>query len=107
MTLLEKSFKELTAMIEEIAMRFFVAKKMRYHQQEGEVLNEHSSTYESYLYKVEEAYQSLNEREKNLINNEFFFQNYHDWWVGLYSKTSFYRYKKQAMLTFLEAFYHA
>lgn len=106
MSLVQKSFKELTAMLEEVATRFFMAKTLQKRQREGESVAEHSPAYEIYLMKVEEAYQKLDEREKNLINNEFFFQNYHNWWIGLYSKTSFYRYKKQAMLHFLEVFYH-
>ena len=106
MSLVKKSFKELSEMVEEISDRFFAAKKMFYLSQNGEILAENDLPCIVYLRKVESAYQSLNEREKNLINNEFFFQNYHDWWIGLYSKTSFYRFKRQAMLKFLEAFYY-
>ena len=43
--------------------------------------------------------------EQNLINNEFFYQSYHQWWTTLYSKATFYRYKKEAMQKFLGAFY--
>lgn len=109
MSLTQKSFKELSEMTEVIAQRFFAAKKMHIAKKEDLISEcdfDSSLPYDAYLLKVEEAYQSLNEREQNLINNEFFFQNYRYWWVSLYSKASFYRFKKRAMLRFLEAFYH-
>ena len=105
MSLSEKSFKQLQALVEMIAERFFMAKMVQHQQQTG-VIKENDSPSNHYLLKVEDAYRKLDERERNLINNEFFYQNYHYWWVGLYSKTSFYRFKKRAMLKFLEAFYH-
>ena len=106
MSLCEKSFKQLNEMIEEVAYRFFVAKRLNTMKQRGEMLEEDNPPYLVYLLRVEKAYRSLDERERNLINNEFFFQNYQNWWIGIYSKTSFYRFKKRTMLRFLEAFYH-
>lgn len=106
MSLCEKSFKQLNEMIEEVAYRFFIAKRLISMRQRGEILEEDNPPYQVYLLRVEKAYRSLDERERNLINNEFFFQNYQNWWIGIYSKTSFYRFKKRAMLRFLEAFYH-
>lgn len=106
MSLHEKSFKQLNEMIEEVAYRFFVARKLNAIKQNGEMLAEDRPPYQVYLLRVERAYRSLDERERNLINNEFFFQNYQNWWIGLYSRTSFYRFKKKTMLHFLEAFYH-
>ncbi len=106
MSLCEKSFKQLNEMIEEVAYRFFIVKRLIIMRQKGEILEEDNPPYQVYLLRVEKAYRSLDERERNLINNEFFFQNYQNWWMGIYSKTSFYRFKKRAMLRFLEAFYH-
>ena len=108
MSLVQKSFKELVNMTEEVACRFFAAKKMQLLAKEEMIMekDEDYSPYITYLKKIEQAYQSLSERERNLINNEFFFQNYRYWWVGFYSKATFYRFKKQAMLNFLEAVYH-
>ena len=106
MSLCEKSFKQLNEMTEEVAYRFFVAKGLNTMKQRGEMLEEDNPPYLVYLLRVEKAYRSLDERERNLINNEFFFQNYQNWWIGIYSKTSFYRFKKRTMLRFLEAFYH-
>ena len=94
-TLENMDFKNLNQLILDIAEKFFELRKC--HGQLDE---------DSYLMKVQKAYNSLSESEKNLINNEFFYQNYNLWWQGLYSKATFYRYKKGAMMSFLEAFYN-
>ena len=102
------SFKDLNQMTSDIADKFFFAKKMHDVCKEfllGESNLNEDNPYDSYLIKVQEAYDTLNDLEKNLINNEFFYQNYNQWWKTLYSKASFYRYKKEAMLKFLGAFY--
>ena len=105
MSLVKKSFKELNEMTEEVAFRFFAAKKMTIMSKQGEMLAESDLPCLLYMQKVETAYCALDEREKNLINNEFFYQSYQEWWKPLYSKASFYRYKKEAMEKFLGAFY--
>ena len=101
-------FKELNQMTIDVAEKFFFAKKM-HDLKQGHFLAEkdfdEDDPYDNYLLKVQTAYDTLNELEKNLINNEFFYQNYNQWWKALYSKASFYRYKKEAMQKFLEAIY--
>lgn len=103
-----KTFKDLIIMTKDVADRFFIAKKIHDDKSdksldefdfEGELSCDH------FLLKVQEAYDSLSELEQNLINNEFFYQSYHQWWTTLYSKATFYRYKKEAMQKFLGAFY--
>lgn len=110
MTLSEVSFKDLSAMAERVARRYFFARKLSQLKDEhllSERLNETTDiTCDIYLSKVLRAFETLSERERNLINNEFFFQSYQGWWKTVYTATSFYRYKKIAMLRFLEAFYH-
>lgn len=91
----EASFKELENKMQEIADKFFYAKKKK----------EESEQYALFLNKVEKAYNTLSDLEKNLINNEFFYQSYSQWWRPLFSKATFYRYKKDTMQKFLEAFY--
>lgn len=103
-----KSFKDLIDMTQEIAEKYFVAKKVSFFQGTDYLAEDDDFTddsYEGFLLKVEKAYLCLSEAEQNLINNEFFYQNYHQWWKALYSKASFYRYKKIAMERFLGAFY--
>ena len=107
--LIKKSFKDLSDMTVVIADRFFLARKIRAMMEEDYIAefdfgNTHN--YEQYLDKVFQAFSKLNESERNLINNEFFFQSYHHWWESIYSKATFYRYKKKAMMKFLGAFYN-
>ena len=89
-------FKDLNQLVIGIAQKFF---KMRLQNKD---LKE--SDFDEFLLKVEKAYSALSENEKNLINNEFFYQDYPDWWRKKYSKATFYRIKKQSMKDFLEAF---
>lgn len=109
-SLIDKSFDDLNQMTLDIVNKFFEARKI--HQLNNEnCLKENDfddeNPYDQYLLKVLKAYESLDESERNLINNEFFFQSYHQWWTAIYSKATFYRYKKEAMRKFLGAFYNA
>ena len=94
------TFKDLNQQVIEIAQKFFLSRQKHSFSDE-ELLDQGS-----YSLKVQNAYNKLSDSEKNLINNEFFYQSYTWWWKGLYSKASFYRYKKEAMRSFLEAFYN-
>lgn len=60
-----------------------------------------------YIKKVKRAYAILDKLDQRIINNEFFFQDYPDWWKNTYSKTTFYRIKRLSMKRFLEAFERA
>lgn len=104
----KQSFKALSDMTSVIADRFFMARRI-YEIKNGECLAEvdiDGDAYLQYLEKVNKAFGALSEGEQNLINNEFFYQGYHNWWEPIYSKATFYRYKKQAMMKFLGAFYN-
>ena len=96
--LTKMDFKGLNQLVVEIAQKFFEAQKYNNDLKED--------SFDDFLLKVEKAYNTLSESEKNLINNEFFYQSYNLWWQGLFSKATFYRYKKEAMMSFLEAFYN-
>ena len=91
-------FKDLNQLVLGIAQKFFQVRD------NDEILKD--DDFNDFLLKVQKAYNALSENEKNLINNEFFYQSYNLWWQGLYSKATFYRYKKEAMMSFLEAFYN-
>lgn len=102
------AFRDLNQMTIDVAERFFFAKKMHEHNKEfllGENSFNDQNPFDFFLLKVQSAYESLNDLERNLINNEFFYQSYNQWWKPLYSKATFYRYKKEAMQKFLEAVY--
>ena len=104
-----KSFKELNEMVEVVAKRFFVARTLHQNRMEHSLAEndfDENSPYDIYLSRVLEAYEVLSEQEQNLINNEFFYQNYRDWWKTIYTHATFYRRKKEAMIKFLGALYH-
>ena len=105
-----KTFKDLADMTISVADRFFIARKIKAIQ-DGEYIAEFDmedvNDHQEYIDKVFKAFESLSEAERNLINNEFFYQSYHNWWESIYSKATFYRYKKKAMVKFLGAFYDA
>ena len=107
-SLRKTAFRDLNQMTIDVAEKFFFAKKMRIMNKQhllGEMSLDEQDPFDYFLYKVESAYNSLSDLEKNLINNEFFHQNYNQWWKPLYSKATFYRYKKEAMQKFLGALY--
>lgn len=106
----EMSFRDLISTMEELATKFFLAKKIHDIKTTDSIAEfsfNDNYPYDLFLSKVEGAYKSLNEAEQNLINNEFFYQSYSNWWETIYSKATFYRYKKEAMQKFLGAFYEA
>lgn len=102
------AFRDLNQMVADVAEKFFFAKRMR-EMKMGHLLGERTfneqDPFDCFLLKVQLAYDSLSDLERNLINNEFFHQDYNQWWKPLYSKATFYRYKKEAMQKFLGAFY--
>ena len=104
----EKTFKDLNQMLLDISDKFFLAKKVKDNPDVlilAESPFDEDCSLDEYISKVQQAYEALDDGEKNLINNEFFYQGYQEWWKPIYSKASFYRYKKLAMEKFLGAFY--
>lgn len=55
-----------------------------------------------YLLKVEKAFQKLDVDAQKIINNDFFYNNYKYWWIELYSTSTYYRLKRQAIVRFLQ-----
>ena len=58
-----------------------------------------------YVVFINQCFEKLEENEKEIINNEFFFQEYPMWWKDKYSPKSFVKYKKLAIRHFLEVYY--
>ena len=104
----EKTFKDLNQRLLDISEKFFLAKKVKENPDVlilAESPFDENYSLDEFISKVQQAYETLDDNEKNLINNEFFYQSYQEWWKPLFSKASFYRYKKLAMEKFLGAFY--
>lgn len=58
-----------------------------------------------FVYRVKEAFEDLNPTEQLFINNDFFYEDYPNWWKGIYSPMQYARYKKRAIIHFLRNFY--
>ncbi len=59
-----------------------------------------------FIKKVEETFDQLDSLEKLFINNEYFYQDYPYWWEDLYPASTYYRYKKKAVVRFLRLFFN-
>lgn len=95
--------KTLRQEVEEIARLYFIATQMI----KSEGLSDSSGTpsdHEKYIARVENAFESLTEIEKEFINNDFFYQAYPNWWKKYYTRSKYYLIKKRSMMSFLEAF---
>lgn len=61
--------------------------------------------YRDYIRDVDQSIKRLPKVCQEVINKEFFYKSEPNWWIGLYTKTTFYRYRKQAISEFLRLFY--
>lgn len=67
--------------------------------------SEEDNPFSTYIVRVEKAYDGLDETHRQIINNDFFYQNtYPFWWESCFSKSSYYRLKNTAMKKFLRTF---
>ena len=64
-----------------------------------------SSMYEEYAKDVEHALESLDALDQKILNREFFHCTNKFWWIGLYSRTTYYRIRRKAIVKFLRTFY--
>lgn len=100
---LKKGKKSPVQAIQEIAKLYFIA--LRKVREEGlrDSMYE-PSDYEKYISRVQNAFDSLTDIEKEFINNDFFYQAYPNWWMKYYTRYKYYSIRKQSMMSFLEAF---
>lgn len=92
-------FKFLNKEINYIATNYFLYKKELNKQLSNNIKKEMCN---GFINKVNKAYELLDPIEKMFINKEFFLEAYPYWWVNIYPKWTFYRYKKKAMCSFLK-----
>lgn len=107
MAKLEKyNLKSLGKQMELISKTYFHYKNMLnkshlLYDVEEETIDEFSM----YVARVEDTYKVLDSLDQLIINNDYFHENYPYWWVKQYSTTTYYRYKKRAVVRFLKIFY--
>ena len=64
-----------------------------------------SNPFIQFCFDIEDAFYSLSSPLRKIINNEFFYQDYPEWWKPLYSKKHFQALKKIAVYKFMEAYH--
>ena len=64
-----------------------------------------SNPFVLFCLDVENAFNSLSSPLRRIINNEFFYQDYANWWKKYYSKKQFSVLKKIAVFKFMEAYH--
>ena len=93
--------------VSQIAARYLLCKEWL-RKKDGIISSGEKDTevhYATYAQRVETAYEELEDNQKRIINNDFFYQNsYPFWWETYFSKSSYYRIKKDAMKLFLRNF---
>lgn len=95
--------KELKKEISKISDLYFLALK-NYKRATISDSKRTINEYEKFILRVRRAFSSLDSIDKELINNDFFYQAYEDWWIKKYSRSTYYRLKARSMFRFKEAF---
>lgn len=93
--------------ISQISARYLLCKEWL-KKKEGMVSSGEQDTevhFATYVARVESSFEVLDDNQKRIINNDFFYQNsYPFWWESFYAQSSYYRLKKNAMVSFLRKF---
>ena len=92
-------------LIKDIVKAYFISKKqcniMAFSS--GDI--DYSNPYYKYYHDVEKAFDRLNDDEKLVINNDYFFNDYYGWWKYLFTERAYLSLKKRAEKHFLRYFY--
>ena len=57
---------------------------------------------ENYITYIDNILNSLNDDSRRILQNEFFDRKNAGWWYDIYSKSTFYRLKRKAVIQFLQ-----
>ena len=97
--------KTLNEKMKSIVSDFFTAQRnLRLRKAPLSSIDAESNIYVEAIEKVSNAFEALDEEEKRIINNDFFYQDYPFWWMDGYSKSTYYRLKRKAVIHFIEAY---
>ncbi len=95
------NYYELLKNVKEIATRYFFYQEKLRKGNEGMLLAEDISDAKSFIERCNDSFNSLDAIDKEIINNEFFYQDAPNWWKTRYGKGDFERRKKVAMKEFV------
>lgn len=101
------TFNTMDKKMQLVANAFFASKKKknRIHRlSDSEKIFDYER-YQSFIERVKSIYSCLSIEEKIFINNEYFYEEYPYWWLGIYTKREFKKNKKKAVMHFLRLFY--
>ena len=97
--------EKMESIIKEIAKTYFIAlRQIQLLTFSSGEMDKYSPFY-IYYADVEYAFSTLNRNEKEVINKEFFYNDYSYWWITKYKTREFKRIKSSAIKNFLEVFY--
>ena len=96
---------KIETQMKEIAKLYFIALRNINYQSFSSGEEDVYSPFYKYYMDVEETFKQLSKEEKTLINNEYFYNDYLDWWKKIYKPSEFIRLKKKAIRAFVEVFY--
>ncbi len=97
--------EKFEAEIIEISKTYFlVLKKINANFFSSGDVDETSPFYLYYL-DVEKTFSELKSEYKRIINNEYFYQAFSNWWISDYTPQEFKKAKRLAIKSFLEVFH--
>lgn len=92
--------------MKQIASSYFHAKKMVESKQRAfsdSVVTE-ENIYERYVKRVNAVFDKLDEMDKTIVNNDFYYQDYQFWYAKYFSTSTYYRLRNRAIRTFLSLY---
>lgn len=93
----------LAQKMEIIAKNYFIARDILL--QRIELSDDNFLLMIVYIQRVCTCYALLDEKEKQFINNEFFYQGYPNWWKDKLTPSTYMKLKAKSIKHFLEVFY--
>ena len=95
---------KLDTAIKEIARIYFIALQQLKSPKLSSGEEDPFSPFYKYYVDVEKTFVRLDSKEKEIINKEYFYDAYKDWWKRVYKAKEFVRIKYLAVSHFLEVF---
>lgn len=86
-----------------VAHNFFKARD--FLQNYADLSEKNTKTFIAYIRAVERAYELLEDKEKVLLNNEYFYNGKKDWWKSSFTSAEFETLHNSTVIHFIEGFY--